>query len=91
MLTPPGSEEGVVGGIAARHPGVPVVGGSPGDNTIEGYWKAFANGRVLEDSAVVAALYAKVGYAFGSGYRPTAKRARAGADPGSAAREPRFM
>ncbi len=81
MLTPPGSEEGVIAGIAARHPGVPVVGGSPGDNTIEGYWKAFANGRVLENSAVVAALYApKAGYAFGSGYRPTTRRARAGAE-----------
>lgn len=78
MLTPPGSEEGVVAGISGRNPGVPLVGGSPADNTIEGKWRAFANGRVLENTAVVAALYApgRVGYAFGSGYRPTEKRAR---------------
>lgn len=81
MLTPPGSEEGVIAGITGHHPGVPIVGGSPADNTIEGHWKSFANGRVLDDSAVVAALHApKVGYAFGSGYRPTPKRARAGAE-----------
>lgn len=82
MLTPPGSEEAVVAGISGRNPGVPLVGGSPADNTIEGKWRAFANGRVLENTAVVAALHApgRVGYAFGSGYRPTGKRARAGAE-----------
>ncbi|RME38121.1 MAG: hypothetical protein D6793_03245, partial [Thermoflexia bacterium] len=58
MLTPPGSEEAVVAGISGRNPGIPVVGGSPADNTIEGKWKAFANGRVLENTAVVAALAA---------------------------------
>lgn len=81
MMSPPGSEESVVAGISARNPGIPVVGGSPADNTIEGYWKSFANGRVLEGRAVVGALYTsgKVGWAFGSGYRPTEKRAKAGA------------
>ncbi|MCS7178008.1 MAG: FIST N-terminal domain-containing protein [Anaerolineae bacterium] len=82
VTTPPGSEEAVVAGISRKNPGVPIVGGSPADNTIEGKWQVFANGRVLGPSAAVAALYAegKIGRAFGSGYRPTALRARAGAE-----------
>ncbi|MFN3763347.1 MAG: FIST signal transduction protein, partial [Anaerolineae bacterium] len=82
VTSPPGSEEGVVAGISRKYPGVPVVGGSPADNTIEGKWQVFADGQVLPQSAVVAALYVPgpVGYAFGSGYRPTRIRARAGAE-----------
>lgn len=81
VSSPPGSEEAVVAGISRKYPGVPIVGGSPADNTIEGKWQVFANGRVLPQSAVVAALYVpgRVGRAFGSGYRPTRIRARAGA------------
>ncbi len=81
VTSPPGSEEAVVAGISRKYPGIPIVGGSPADNTIEGKWQVFADGWVLPQSAVVAALYApgQVGYAFGSGYRPTPIRARAGA------------
>ncbi len=81
VTSPPGSEEAVVAGISRKYPGIPIVGGSPADNTIEGKWQVFADGWVLPQSAVVAALYApgQVGYAFGSGYRPTRLRARAGA------------
>ncbi len=81
VTSPPGSEEAVVAGISRKYPGVPIVGGSPADNTIEGKWQVFADGRVLPQSAVAAAIYApgRAGYAFGSGYRPTRIRARAGA------------
>jgi len=82
VTSPPGSEEAVVASISRKYPGVPIVGGSPADNTIEGKWQVFANGRVMPQSAVVAALYVpgRVGRAFGSGYRPTRIRARAGAE-----------
>ncbi len=82
VTSPPGSEEGVVAGISRKYPGVPIVGGSPADNTIEGKWQVFADGQVFPQSAVVAALFVPgpVGYAFGSGYRPTRIRARAGAE-----------
>ncbi len=81
VTSPPGSEEAVVASISRKYPGVPIVGGSPADNTIEGKWQVFADGQVLPQSVVVAALYApgQVGFAFGSGYRPTRVRARAGA------------
>ncbi len=81
VTSPPGSEEAVVAGISRKYPGVPIVGGSPADNTIEGKWQVFADGSVLPQSAVVAAIFApgQVGRAFGSGYRPTRIRARAGA------------
>ncbi len=82
VTSPPGSEEGVVAGISRKYPAVPIVGGSPADNTIEGKWQVFADGQVFPQSAVVAALFVPgpVGYAFGSGYRPTRIRARAGAE-----------
>jgi hypothetical protein len=70
----PGAEESLLLGIQDYvGEGVPIAGGSAADNTVEGYWKQFANGVAYDNAVVVTAMYpsAKVHLAFHSGYSPT--------------------
>jgi hypothetical protein len=70
-----GPEEGLLAGVAAAAPGVPVVGGTASDHTPEGKWQQFANGHSYKGAVTIAALGGEVGYAFTHGYRPTGKKA----------------
>ena len=71
---PPGREESVIEGIqSVLGPSVPIIGGSAADEAIAGAWRQFTGDGVLEDFAVVAALFPTIahGAAFQSGYAPT--------------------
>jgi hypothetical protein len=77
LTSTPGSEEAVLQGIQDTvGTGVPIAGGSAADNTVEGYWQQFTNGKVYADGVIVTALYpsTSVHYAFWSGYYPTDHR-----------------
>jgi len=77
LSSAPGQEESLVRGIEQVVGGdVPIVGGSTADNTVEGHWKQFAGGEVLEDSVVVSVLFpsGQAACAFHSGYSPTAHK-----------------
>ncbi len=77
MLAPPGQEEEIIEGIESVIADVPIIGGSAADNTVEGKWRIFANDRVLANGVVVTAIYSapSIGWAYGSGYKPTDKKA----------------
>ncbi len=78
MMASPGIEERVIEALAEAHPGIPIVGGSAADNTIEGKWKVFSYGRIFPKGVSIAALshIGKIGVAFGGGYSSTAKSAK---------------
>lgn len=78
MMASPGIEERVIEALAEAHPGVPIVGGSAADNTIEGKWKVFGYTKALPKGVNIAALShaGKIGVAFGGGYSPTDKTAK---------------
>lgn len=66
-----GSEEELLLGIEdVIGKDVPIMGGSAGDNTIEGYWKQFANENVYSNGISLTAVFTdlKVGSAFEAGY-----------------------
>lgn len=74
----PGMEEAIIEGIeSVVGRGIPIVGGGSADNTVEGYWKQFANDEVYDDAVVVAAISTsvRIGYDFAHGYTPTEKTA----------------
>ena len=77
MLAAPGMEEEIISGIQNVFGKVPIVGGSSGDNTIEGKWKQFANFSIYSNAVVIAVIYSKlkIGTSYGSGFIPTNKRA----------------
>lgn len=80
LTAAPGHEEAVLTGIASVvGPGVPIVGGSAADNTVEGHWYLIACGAVHRNAVVVSALYpsTRIASAFQSGYEPTKHRGRA--------------
>lgn len=71
---PPGREERVIEGIQSLiGASVPIIGGSAADEAIAGAWRQFTKDGVLQDHAVVAALFptGAHGAAFQSGYAPT--------------------
>ncbi len=73
-IQPPGAEEAILEGLTrVAGPNCPVLGGSSADEALAGAWRQFANGEVLRDHVVAAALFssAPVGLAFQSGYAPT--------------------
>lgn len=73
----PGKEEEVLLGIEdVIGKWVPVVGGSSADNTIEGFWKQYANDQIYSNGLVLTAIYTDltVGTAFQSEYYRTIKR-----------------
>ena len=73
----PGKEEAMLSGIeSVVGSGIPIVGGSTADNTVEGHWKQFTLDKVSADCAVVSALFpsASVTSTFQSGYSPTKTR-----------------
>jgi len=78
MMASPGIEERIIEVLAEAAPGVPIVGGSAGDNTIEGHWKVFGYDEALSTAVTLAAISApgKVGVAFAGGYAPTDKVAK---------------
>ena len=74
----PGMEEAIIEGIeSVVGRGIPIVGGGSADNTVEGYWKQFANDQVYEHAVVIAAISTsvRIGYDFAHGYTPTEKTA----------------
>lgn len=90
MTGPPGHEERVLLGIqAVLGHDVAIGGGTSGDDVVEGKWCQFAGTRVFNDSVVVAALYpaTRLGYAFTSGYSPTACTGRVTSAEGRTIRE----
>ena len=77
MMSAPGNEEAVMAGIKKVSKGIPIMGGSSADNTLEGNWRQLANGEILSNGVTVAALSGvKIGYAFSGAYRPTGKKAK---------------
>jgi len=76
LIAPPGAEETLIKGVEDVVGRVPMIGGSAADNTIEGYWKEFANDQVLANGVVVGVVYS--GLPFGVGYtgyyKPTDKQ-----------------
>jgi hypothetical protein len=77
MMSAPGNEETVMEGIKQVSRGIPIMGGSSADNSLEGNWHQFANGKILSNGVTVAALSGvKLGYAFSGAYKPTGKKAK---------------
>lgn len=76
MIAPPGAEETLIKGIEDVVGRAPMIGGSAGDNTIEGFWKEFANYEVYANGVMVGVLYSDL--PFGTGYtgyyEPTGKQ-----------------
>jgi hypothetical protein len=76
-MSAPGNEEAVMEGIKQVSKGIPIMGGSSADNTLEGNWRQFANGKILSNGVTVAALSGvKFGCAFSGAYKPTGKKAK---------------
>ncbi len=72
----PGHEEDILEGISeVVGKDVPIMGGSSADNTIEGKWAQFCNGKVYKNGVVLTAIYTnlKIGTAYQSGYERTIK------------------
>lgn len=73
----PGDEERVILAIE-KHLGtnVPIIGGTSADNDMSGEWQQFGNSTVCRKGISVATLFpaGEIGYAFHSGYEPTAHR-----------------
>ncbi|HIE28910.1 TPA: hypothetical protein EYP66_16675 [Candidatus Poribacteria bacterium] len=77
MMSAPGNEEAVMEGIKQVSKGIPIMGGSSADNTLEGNWRQFANGEILSNGVTVAALSGvKIGHVFSGAYEPTGKKAK---------------
>ncbi len=77
VTSAPGQEEEIIRGIeGVVGTDVPIIGGSAGDNTIEGHWQQLGNRKLLTDGVVVSVLYPSVetSFAFHSGYSPTGTR-----------------
>jgi len=67
----PGEEEEILLGIEdVIGEDIPIIGGSSGDNTIEGYWKQFVNDKVYSNGVSLTAIFTdlKIGFAFEAGY-----------------------
>ncbi len=70
----PGKEEEIIVGLEeVVGTNVPIIGGSSADNTIEGNWLQFVNGKVVSDDIVLTVMFpsVKTANAFHSGYNPT--------------------
>lgn len=76
MIAPPGVEETLIKGIEDVVGRVPMVGGSAADNTIEGYWKEFANDDIYANGVIVGVLYSELPFGIGytGYYKPTDKQ-----------------
>ncbi|QQR90671.1 MAG: FIST C-terminal domain-containing protein [Myxococcales bacterium] len=75
----PGDEEMVLDSLAEiLGPDVPVTGGSAADNTVNGEWKLFCNGRCYDRAVVVSVLFpsTELLFAFHSGYTPTNRKGK---------------
>lgn len=67
----PGSEEEILKGIEEVIGwGIPVIGGSAGDNDLSGKWKQFANNEVYGNGVSLTAVFTdlKIGYYYEAGY-----------------------
>lgn len=77
LTATPGQEEDVIEGLQdVIGPGVPICGGTAADNEVAGNWVVF-NQRVAHATAVaITVMFPSVplGYAFQSGYQPTATK-----------------
>jgi len=66
-----GNEEEVLSGIEEVIGwGIPVIGGSAGDNDLTGKWKQFANDKVYSNGVGLTAIFSdlKIAYAYEAGY-----------------------
>ena len=69
-----GNEEGILQGIAdVVGKGVPVIGGSSGDNDLTGKWKQIANNNIYNNGVALTAIFTKlkIGWAYEAGYLKT--------------------
>lgn len=79
MTAAPGHEESILKGISnVVGSDVAVMGGSSGDNTIEGKWYQFANDKFYKNGVCLTAIYTnlKFGIGYESGYEKTIKAGR---------------
>jgi len=71
ITSSPGSEEEVIEGIEEVIGwGIPIIGGSSGDNDLSGKWKQFANDKVYSKGISLTAIFTdlKIGYFYEAGY-----------------------
>lgn len=78
LTATPGYEEDAIKGIEeVVGTDVPIAGGSPADNTIEGNWRHFTRGKIFQDGIMITVMFTgseiEVGVAFSSGYMPSGK------------------
>ncbi len=75
----PGDEELMIRAIE-RHLGqnIPIIGGTSANNAMRGQWQQFANGNVHNEAISIATLFPSggLGFAFHSGFEPTAHHGR---------------
>lgn len=70
----PGHEEQILSGLRLLvGPGVPVAGGSSGDDSISGAWSQFAGIQVHSSGVVISVMFpsCELSFPFHSGYDPT--------------------
>ncbi|MBU1032445.1 FIST C-terminal domain-containing protein [Patescibacteria group bacterium] len=71
MTSAPGNEEKIIEGIEdVIGWGIPIIGGSSGDNDLTGQWKQFVNHKVYSNGVSLTAVFTdlKIGYAYEAGY-----------------------
>lgn len=76
----PGQEEAIIRGIeSVVGAGIPIVGGSAADNTVQGNWATFGADGITSDGVQISVLFPSRPLAaeFQSGYAPNGKSARA--------------
>lgn len=71
IMSAPGQEEFILEGIEeVIGKGIPVIGGSAGDNDLTGKWKEFADYKTYSNGIALTAIYTdlKVGWNYEAGY-----------------------
>ena len=79
LTATPGTEERIIASIQGIiGNGVPICGGSAGDNTVSGDWMVFDDEHRYSSGIALTVMFpsVRVGYAFHSGYRPTSTEGR---------------
>lgn len=79
LTATPGTEERIIASIQGIiGTGVPICGGSAGDNTVSGDWMVFDYEHRYSSGIALTVMFpsVRVGYAFHSGYRPTSTEGR---------------
>lgn len=72
-----GNEEDVLIGIEGEIGwGIPIIGGTAGDNDLTGKWKQFSNDKVYSNGVSLTAIFTdlKIAYAYEAGYEKTLEK-----------------